>query len=38
MDDKKEKSAFHDYVKGAFVIYIDKTIKTIDKVVRYSKK
>ncbi len=38
MDDKKEKSAFHDHVKGAFVIYIDKTIKTFDKVVRYSKK
>lgn len=27
MDDKKEKSAFHIIVKGAFVIYIDKTIK-----------
>lgn len=35
---KKKKSAFHDYVKGAFVIYIDKTIKAFDEVARYSKK
>ena len=38
MDDKKEKSAFHIIVKGTFVIYIDKTIKTFDEVARYSKK
>lgn len=31
MDDKKEKSAFHDHVKGAFLYMLNKTITTIDR-------